>query len=123
MDSIKTFGIEQKFKGIEGLYSYLFDNVKFIADTIGIEIKKPLLPKMLCVVGQEEITERNILFFASKSGFIESLGELITLASVFEADIIVFFINDAHKNYLNCLNWLQNISNDDTQFIIVETDF
>lgn len=118
MTEIKTFKIEQKFNDVEELYNYLFDNIKFIADTIGIEIEKPLLPKMLSVVGQEKITERNILFFASKSGFVESLGELITLASVFEPDIIVFFVNDAHKNYLMCLNWLQSICNADTQFIM-----
>lgn len=123
MAEVKTFKIEQKFKGGEEFYNYLFDNAKLITDTIGIKIEKPLLPKMLCFVGQEEITERNILFYASKSKFTESLGELITLASVFEAEIIVFFVNDAHKNYIGCLNWLQSICNADTQFFIGEASF
>lgn len=109
MAKIKTFLIEHKFNGIEELYNYLFDNIEFIGNTIDIKIEKPLRAKMHCVIGSEKITERNILFFASKSGFVESLGELIILAKVFEADVIIFFVNDAYKNYLACLNWFQNI--------------
>lgn len=123
MTKIKTFKIELKFNGIEELYNYLFDNIEFIGNTIDIKIEKPLMAKMHCVIGSEKITERNILFFASKSGFVESLGELIILANVFEADIIIFFVNDAYNNYLECLNWFQNICNNDTQFIVGEVDF
>ena len=123
MPNIKSFKIEQKFNGLEELYNYLFKNIKFIEDATDIKIQKPLKGRMHCVVGREKITERNILFFASQNGFIESLGELITLASVFEAGIIIFFINEASKTYLSCINWLQQISNDDTQFIVGEISF
>lgn len=117
------FKIEEKFNGTEELYNYLLENVKFIGKSIGVQIQEPLKARVHCLISQEAITERNILLFATKSEFIESLGELIVLASVFEADIIIFFINNAHKNYLGCLNWLQSISNDDIQFTICEADF
>lgn len=123
MPNIKSFKIEQKFSGTEDLYKYLFKNIKFIEEATGIKIQKPLKGRMHCVIGREKITERNILFFASQSGFIESLGELITLASVFEASIIIFFINEASKTHLASINWLQQISNDDTKFIVGEVSF
>lgn len=123
MTEVKTFKIKQKFSGIEELYNYLFKNTKFISEITEIKIQKPLKAKEHCLVGKEKITERNILFFASKSGFFKSLGELILIASVFEADIIIFFPNNALKNYLICINWLQSICNDDIQFIVGKASF
>lgn len=120
MTEVKTLKIDQKFNGTEDLYRYLLKNTEFIGDSIGIQIQKPLKSKLHCVIGNEKITERNILFFATKSEFTESLGELITLASVFDANIIIFFIKNARINYFRCVNWLQNICNDDTQFFIGE---
>ena len=123
MIKIKTFKIEQKFKGIEDLYRYLIKNVEFIGQSIGIQIQKPLKDRPFCIIGKEKITERNILFFASKSEFPESLGELILLAGVFDVDIIVFFLPNASKTYLESINWLQSICNADTQFIVGEVSF
>lgn len=123
MTEVKTFKIGQRFNGKEGLYRYLFENVKSLEEMTNLKIQNPLKARMHCVVGQEKITERNILFFASKSEFTQNLGELITLASVFEADIIIFFVNNANQNYLLCLNWLNRICNEDTQFIVGETSF
>jgi hypothetical protein len=123
MTEVKTFKIEQKFSGTEDLYKYLLKNVEFIEKSIGIKIQKPIKAKPFCIVGREKITERNILFFASKSEFPESLGELIILASAFDVDIIVFFVDNASEFHLGILNWLQKICNDDTQFIVGKVQF
>ena len=123
MTEVKMFKLEQKFGRTEDLYSYLLKNVEFIGEVIGIRIQKPIKAKPFCIVGREKITERNILFFASKSEVPESLGELIAFASAFDVDIIVFFVRNANKFHLGTLNWLQNICNDDTQFIVGEVDF
>lgn len=123
MTELKTFKIEQKFSGTEDLYKYLLKNVEFIGKSIGIQIQKPIKAKPFCIVGREKITERNILFFASKRDFPESLGELIVLASAFDIDIIVFFMGNASKFHLGTLNWIQSICNDDTQFIVGEVLF
>ncbi len=123
MTDIKTFKIKQKFDGTEDLYRYLIKNVEFVGESIGIQIQKPLKEKPFCLTGKEMITERNIIFFASKSEFPESLGELIVLAGAFDIDIIVFFMDNANKVYLESLNWLQCICNDDTQFIVGEVSF
>lgn len=120
---VTTFKIEQKFNGTDDLYKYLIENVEFIEKSIGIQIQKQLVDRLFCITGLEEITERNILFFASKSEFFESLGELIVLAGTFDADIVVFFMPKASRIYFEPLNWLQKISNDDTQFFIGEVDF
>lgn len=123
MTDIKTFKIEQQFSGTEDLYRYLLKNVEFLGKSIGIQIQKPIKAKPFCIVGKEKITERNILFFASKSEFPDSLGELIFMAGAFDVDIIVLFIKNLHKAHLESLNWLQKICNDDTQFIIGDVDF
>ena len=123
MTKIKTFKIEQKFNGTKDLYRYLMKNVDFVSESIGIQIQEPIKAKPFCIFGKEKITERNILFFASKSEVPESLGELIVFASAFDADIIVFFLNKTSEFHLGILNWLQGICNEDTQFIVGEVSF
>ena len=124
MCKVKMFKIEQKFNGTEDLYRYLLKNVEFIGKSIGVQIQKPLKDNPFCITGKEKITERNILFFASKSEFPENLGELIALAGAFEIDIIVYFVQKkCGKTHMETLNWLQKICNEDTQFIVSEADF
>jgi hypothetical protein len=109
MTEIITFKIEQKFNGPEDLYRYLIKNVEFVGESIGMQIQKPLKDRPFCITGKEKITERNIIFFASKSEFPESLGELIILAGAFDIDIIIFFMPNASKTYLESINWLQSL--------------
>lgn len=123
MTELKTFKIEQEFDGLEDFYNSLFEDIRLLEEVTNIKIQKTLQARMHCITGKEKITERNILFFASKSDFVESLGELIVLASVYDADIIVVFVNNLDKNYLNCISWLQSICNEDTQFILGEILF
>lgn len=123
MTEVKTFKIEEKFKGTEDLYRYLLKNIEFVGESVGVQIQKPLKDRPFCITGKEKITERNILFFASKSEFPESLGELIALAGAFYVDIIVFFMSKINNAHLESLNWLQSICNDDTQFIVGEVTF
>ena len=123
MTEVKTFKIEQEFSKTEDLYKHLLKNVEFIGESIGIKIQKPLKDVQFGIIGKEKITERNILFFASKSEFPESLGELIVLAGAFDVDIIVFFLPKTTKTYLEPLNWLQKICNEDTQFIVGEVTY
>lgn len=123
MTKVKTFKIEQKFKSIDDLYRYLIENVEFIGESIGVQIQKPLKDRPFCIIGKEKITERTMLFFASKSEFPENLGELIVLAGAFDVDIIVYFLPKVNVTQLESLNWLQKICNDDTQFIVGEVGF
>lgn len=123
MTELKTFKIEQEFSNIEDLYGYLLKNVDLLTELTGIQIQKPLKARMHCIVGKEKITERNILFFASKSEFLESLGESIALAAAFSADVIVFFLPQITKMYLESMQWLQSICNADAQFIVAEVTF
>lgn len=123
MIEVKTFKIEQKFSGTEDLYKYLLNNINFIGETIGIKIQKSIKDPAFYITGKEKITERNILFFASKSEATESLEELIILAEAFNVDIIVFFMQKTNKTYLESLNWLQKNCNNDYEFIIYQADF
>lgn len=123
MTEVKRFKIEQKFSGTKDLYRYIIKNVKFIGESIGIKIQKPLKDIPFCITGKEKITERNILFFASKEEFPEALGELIILAGTFYVDIIVFLMPKINITRLKSLNWLQKICNADTEFIVGEVEF
>lgn len=117
------FKIEGKFNSTEDLYRYLLKNIEFVGKSIGVQIQKPIKAKPFCVVGKEKITERNILFFATKTPFPENLSELIVLAGAFDVDIIVYFLPKANKAELASLNWIQKICNNDTQLILSEVDF
>lgn len=123
MTEVKTFKIEQKFNGTEDLYNYLLKNVNFISESIGIKIQKPLKDIPFCITGKEKITERNILFFASKDDYPKALGELIILAGTFDVDIVVFFMPEVNVTRLESLNWLNKICNADTEFIVGEVNF
>lgn len=123
MTELKTFKIDQKFRSVKGLYNYLVENVDFIGEYCGIKIQKPLKPQTYCLMGREKVTERNIFFFATESEFPENIGELIFLAGVFKADIVIFFMKDTDPNYVGGIRWLQSICNDDTQFIVGEVSF
>lgn len=123
MTEIKAVKIEPKFDGTEDLYRYIIKNAEFIGETIGIKIQKPLKDIPFCITGKEKITERNILFFASKDGYSEALGELIILAGTFDVDIVVFLMPEINATRLESLNWLQKICNEDTEFIIGEVNF
>ena len=122
MTELKTFQLEQEFEGTNDLYRYLIKNIKFIGEYIGVQIGD-IKGGPFCITGKERVTERNILFFASKSEFLESLGELIVLGSAFDVDIVVFFISNANRFHLGTLEWLQKICNDDSLFIVGEVEF
>ena len=123
MTEIKTFKLEKKFDGVEDLYKYLLKNSKFIEQATGLQIRKPLKVRPFCITAKEKITERQILFYASKAEFHETLGELIISAGTFDADIILFFIPELNKTKLEPLNWLHKICNADTEIIVCEADF
>ena len=123
MTEVKTIKLEQKFSGTEDLYNYLLKNVNFIGESIGVKIQKPLKDNPFCLTGKEKITERNILFFASKSELTESLGELIVLASNFDVHIIVFFMPDTSETYFEPISWLQKHCAEDYEFIVCLADF
>lgn len=123
MCEVKVFKIEQNFTGVEDLYKYLLENTEVIEALTELKIQKPLKDIPFCLTGKEIITERNILFFASKSEFPESLGELIVLAGAFDVDIVVSFMPKVSITYLESLNWLQRICNADIEFIVGEASF
>lgn len=117
------FKIEEKFNGTEALYDYLLKNIKFIGKSIGVQIQEPLKDKPFCITGKEKETGKNFLFFASKSLFPECLEELIALSETFSFDVIVFFVPKLNLMQLESINWIENICNSGTQFIISEADF
>lgn len=120
MKEIKTFKMEQKFNGVEELYSFLQKDVDIIEGLTGIEIQKPLKERPYCITAKEEITERQILFFASRETLPENIGELIVLAGAFDAAIVIFLITKITPAILEPMNWLHKICNEDIQIIFGE---
>ncbi len=123
MSELKTFKLGEKFNGVEDLYNYLRKNVATIEKLTGIRIQKPLKERPYCITAKEKITERQILLFASKSEFPESLGELILLAGAFKADVLFFFIPKITPAKLEPIIWLHKNFDDDTQIILGEAGF
>lgn len=123
MTEVKVFKHEKKFNGVEDLYKWLQENVSEIEELTGLQIQKPLRNRMICLTAKEKITERQILFYASKSEFHEALGEMIISAGTFDVDIIVFFIPKLSESHLEPLNWLSKICAADYQFIVIQAEF
>ncbi len=123
MTEVKRLKIEQKLDGVKGLYNYLVKNIGAAREATGIQIQKPLKDVHFCVIGQEEITEKKILFYATKADVIDSFGELIILASQSDSYIIVIFLPKVSISWLDTINWMQKISEKDYEFIICEADF
>lgn len=123
MTEIQTFKMKEKFKNIDELYEYIIKNVDFIGQHCGIRIEKPLKERPFCITGIESITEKQILFYATKETLPENIGELIVLAGAFKANIIVFLVSKINITLLEPMNWLHSICNEDTKFIIGEVDY
>ena len=124
MSEIKAFEIKQKFNSAEEFYNYLLKNIKFSGKSTGIKIGASVEDKPFCIVGKEKNTERNILFFASKSKFPECLEELIAVSEAFDFDTIVFFAPKTNsENHIKTLKWLENICNSDKQLVIKDVYF
>jgi len=118
---LKTFEFEQEFKGIDELYQFLIENIDFIEDKIGIRIgEEGLKERPFCITGKENITERQILFYASENTLPENIGEMILLADAFKADIIVFIVEKINPTILSPMNWFASVLNDDTELILAE---
>ena len=123
MTEVKVLKLEQKFNGTKDLYDHLIKNVDFIGKYIGIQIQKPLKDLPFCIIGREKITEKNVLFYASKGEFIDNLGEIILLASQFEIYTIVIFATKFEISHLDSIKWLQEISTADYEFIACQAEF
>lgn len=123
MAGVKTFKVKRKFKGVKDLYGYLLKDSDVVEHVIGMQIQEPLNQKTFCIVGQEKVTERQVLFYASRQNFPESLGELIIFASAYDVDVVVFFLQKVDNNYLMPLKWLQKICTADYEFIAVQAEF
>lgn len=123
MTEVKTFKIEQKFNGTEDLYKWLRENVDLIEELTKLQIQSPLRNRMICLTAKEKITERQILFFTSKSEFHNALGEMIISAGTFDIDIVVFFTPKLTNAHLEPLNWLNKICASDYQIIVIQAEF
>jgi len=121
---LKTVEFEQQFESIDKLYQFLIENIDFIEDKVGIKIgEEGLSERPFCITGKENITERQILFYASENTLPENIGEMILLADAFKVDVIVFIIEKINPTIISPMKWLAGIANEDIQFILAEAKF
>lgn len=121
MTKLKTIKFEQELESIDALYQFLIDNTDFIENKIGIRIGEDgLTERPFCITGKENITERQILFYASENTLPENIGEMIVLAGAFSADIIVFIVNKINPTISEPITWLKNAFHQDMKLILAE---
>lgn len=124
MTDLKTIEFEQEFKNIDELYRFFLENIDFIENKIGIRIgEEGLRARPFCITGKENITERQILFYASENTMQDNIGEMIILAGAFDANIIVFIVDKINPTILEPINWLNKVLNSDTELILVGAKF
>lgn len=118
MTELKTIKFEQEFESIDELYQFLIKNTDFIENKIGIRVgEEGLAERPFCITGKENITERQILFYASENILPENIGELIVLAGAFRADILVFIVDKINPTILEPITWLKNAFHQDMELI------
>lgn len=121
MKELKSIKFEQEFESIDYLYQFLIKNTDFIENKIGIRIgEEGLTERPFCITGKENITERQILFYASENTLPENIGEMIVLAGAFDADIIVFIVGKINPTILEPITWLKNAFHQDMELILAE---
>lgn len=122
MTELKTIKFEHEFENIDDLYQFLIKNTDFIENKIGVRIgEEGLFERPFCITGKENVTERQILFYASENTLPENIGELIVLAGAFKVDILIFIVDKINPTILEPITWLKNAFHQDMELILAET--
>lgn len=71
------------------------------------------------IIAKEAITKKQIvlLYFKDKNDFY-LINELFLTVANFNAEIVIVITDKITKNVMRIINWLNSISNEDTEFIL-----
>lgn len=97
---------------------------KFYLQNCPLKINQKSFKKdYLHCMAKEKSTRRNILFhICGENQFLsKEIGEVIILASAYQADIVVLIVSETSAILVQVFEWLQKVSDKRTDFILIKT--
>lgn len=104
------------------------ENLSLLSDEIGIEISlvqtEASVGKFhVDILGEEENTGRKIVIENQlESTNHDHLGKLITYASGFDADIIIWIVKDVRDEHKQAIDWLNEHTDEHANFFIIKME-
>ena len=106
----------------------LEENLRLLSDEIGIDIK--LLQTEVSVgkfhadiLGEEEITGRNVIIENQLNiTHHDHLGKIITYASGYDAEIIIWIVEDTREEHVRAIDWLNEHTDEDIYFFLIKIE-
>ncbi len=104
------------------------DNLRLLADEIGIELKLLQVEAEVGdfsadILAEEENTHRKIIIENQlESTDHRHLGQIITYASGYDANVIVWVVRDIREEHRQALDWLNNHTDDAIGFFLVKIE-
>jgi len=106
----------------------LEDNVSLLSEELGIEMRVIQTEAYVGnfhadILAEEENTGRKIIIENQlEPTNHDHLGKLITYAAGYEAEIIVWIVENAREEHRQAVEWLNDHTDDDTNFFLVQME-
>jgi hypothetical protein len=106
----------------------LDENLKLLSDEIGIDIKlvqtEALVGKFIAdILAEEENTGRKVIIENQlEPTNHDHLGKIITYASGYDAEIIIWFFESTREEHIRAIDWLNEHTDEDIDFFLIKME-
>ncbi|MFQ3548864.1 MAG: DUF4268 domain-containing protein [Armatimonadota bacterium] len=104
------------------------ENLELLGDEIGIDISLEEVEANVGkfnvdILAKEENSERKIIIENQlETTNHDHLGKIITYASGYDAEIIIWIVKDAREEHKKAIEWLNNHSDEKTNFFLIKIE-
>jgi hypothetical protein len=106
----------------------LDENLKLLSDEIGIDIKllqtEALVGKFIAdILAEEENTGRKVIIENQlEATNHDHLGKIITYASGYDAEIIIWIVESTREEHIRAIDWLNEHTDEDIDFFLIKME-
>jgi len=106
----------------------LDENLKLLSDEIGIDIKllqtEALVGKFIAdILAEEENTGRKVIIENQlEATNHDHLGKIITYASGYDAEIIIWIVESTREEHVRAIDWLNEHTDEDIDFFLIKME-
>ena len=106
----------------------LDENLKLLSDEIGIDIKllqtEALVGKFIAdILAEEENTGRKVIIENQlEATNHDHLGKIITYASGYDAEIIIWIVESTREEHVRAIDWLNEHTDEDLDFFLIKME-
>src|SRR5258708_4475707 len=108
--------------------SALVENLKLLSDEIGIDIKllqtEAQVGKFIAdMLAEEENTGRKVIIENQlEPTNHDHLGKIITYASGYDAEIIIWIVESTREEHVRAIDWLNEHTDEDIDFFLIKME-